>query len=483
MAFNREWEVQNSVRKYPLDDTATTVSDSGVLLPESFIVDANIQAPEIDYATGRKLKYLYLGSAAVTSNLISLTILGSTDPAVPANQGPVGQMESPFIPIASLAVLRGAFVPYRNYPLVPMQPGVMGWVVFGGLENSEDFSLLFSSPTQSMFAPRSAQWYTLEGAKSIRAGSLRTELVGDVEFLFNPPLAADVVTREIEGVGSRKVIEIRLAGDDGTGLPTKERMEAFAGPCHPRPESGTCTREQINTINGVSPNPEGRLILDIHGVNVRRFLDGLCVDSEQGLADACAEIIVSFDDWIHPPFLTTFVDTELNPTMDKFVVNVGYFYVVDPEPGQDPDPGLKVLTGGYESASGGFRIKTIDEEKEETTRTFYMEFEEDELGAAQEMGLYVSAFGGHRVVCVANGDIFIENEITGVRSYLYEAPDPPDPPDPLSPMMITIGEDKTINGITIPNNRWNPLGGTGIVLYGESSNEVTVSLYRVLADA
>jgi hypothetical protein len=453
---NADWAVRNSSRKYPLDDTASTVSDRGVFLPESFLVDCNIWAPEVEFSGGRTLKYLYIGSAAVTENYVSLTILGTAGAAQPVDGDPVGQQETPFIPLASFGISKQDLVPYKNYPVSPNYDGVSGWIMFGQLVDAEPFNLLFSTPQQSMVAPRVARFYSGLPTPGVTLGALRNLLVGDVELVTDTPITAEIVERTVEGVGTRNVIEIKMADEEG-GLPDKDTMEGFAGKCSPRPESGTCNKQPITRVTGVSPDEYGRIFVDIEGITTRVFEDGVCVDSSQGLSDACAgnSITPTSVCRLAVPYTNTF-DSE--DDIYDFDVDAGYFYIASGN--------LYGFSGGYDSAACGTCLTTLGIST--SVRSFTLNISDD--GGA-DVGQFFCDSGDYRVVVLLDGSTFVEQKSTGDRTSLGTAP-------VSNPMTVLVSSTGSIAGITIPTDYWKPTGGTGIIVYGES--EAVFSQYGVI---
>lgn len=450
---NQGWAVRNSARKYPLDDTASTVGDNGSLLPESFIVDCNIWAPEISFDDGRKLRYLYIGSASVTENQVSFTILGTAGPVRPADGGEPGISETPFTPIGYVSVSRDSLVPYKNYAITPSTDGVTGWVMFGQVTDSEPFNILFSSPSQSMLAPKVGRFYSGLPTPGITMGSLRNLLVGDVELVVSSPIAVAITEREIENVGTRNVIEIYMAEDDQT--PSKETMESYAGDCYPRPESDTCNKQPITSISSVEPDDNGRIFVEFEGVSFRIFDDGVCIDSEQGLSDACAGVSIATSTVpcrIDVPYTNNFSD------VSDFSVQSGYLYV---------DGGnLYVFAGGYESAAINTCLVTLPDDVD--MRAFTLDIVSD---GGVEVGQFFCDAGGHRIVVLMSGAVFVEDKNTLERTQLGTA-------HPGDPMTVLANIGQTIGGVAIPDDYWKPSGKTGIITYG--AGEATFSQYGVV---
>lgn len=451
--INADWAVRNSTRKYPLDDTASTVSDDGRFLPTSFLVDCNIWAPKLTFASGRTLQYLYLGAASVTENQVSMSLLGTAGAVRPANGEAPGVMEPEFVPLATVSVAKSDLVPYRNYAITPLTAGVSGWVAFGQLYDSEPFGLLFSTPQQAMLTPRVARFYSGLPTPGITVGALRKLLVGDVAMVAGEPIQTKITTRYVEGFGTREVIEVYMGTADGK-VPDKETLESFNGKCYPRPESETCTRKPIKRISGVSPDENNRIFLEFQGVNVRRFQDGICIDSEHGLADSCAGAAVEEADPVcqaQIPYVNTF------DTLGAFKVSSGYFYT---------DSGnLYAFAGGFQCAAASTCIKTAPVSG---VRAFTLAVSKHD--DPTKVGQFFCANQSHRVVVTLAGNVYGEDVLGDTRVYLGSVAMG-------NPMTVLVTPDHKISGVHILDKYWNPDGEAGIIAYGES--EMVFTQYGV----
>ena len=70
---NQQWYNLNETRDYPLSDSASALSNDNLRIPQGIISDIKIRWP--DWAG----KYAFLGSVAVTSGAVSVTVLVSQD--------------------------------------------------------------------------------------------------------------------------------------------------------------------------------------------------------------------------------------------------------------------------------------------------------------------------------------------------------------------------------------------------------------------
>lgn len=281
-----DWCNANELRNYPLADLASKRSETGVLLPDNFLVDANIWIPS---SAGTRVA---LSSAAITPGLVTLTFVadGGGTP----------------VPVAALAIPKPVTL-YRKYNLSPYYPGVGGWVSFGAaVEQLESLSLLFNTFTATELVPKIVRSYddlpllsvgkkdrvqALTGLVEIRGGDDIEVLActddwpvgSDPNYIDNPRYK-----RKIDGE-PRRCIAIRLAGDPQN----YETLYAYTGPCAKAPESQQCGRRLVQRINGVSPDCNGNIEVEFRHIPVGTVMDsqdkvvGLSLDYQLGLTDVC----------------------------------------------------------------------------------------------------------------------------------------------------------------------------------------------------
>jgi hypothetical protein len=321
MIVYADWQVRNAQRKYPLDENASAAGDDGVQLPESFLVDVQIWVPKYVYDDLETLRYVYLASAQVSSQLVSLTLLGCTDA--------LGSPNAQFVPLASLALVKPV-VPYKNYAVEPLLDGVMGWVAFGHLVAGDGtFSLLFSQPDQSMLIPRAVRYYDYLPIPSITAEGGFSQISGDVKISGELPIIAEIKPMRLFGETSdRDMLVIGLQQTENT-------LAEFSGRCGKRPETGNCLKTPITSISGITPDCAGNIQLEFAPeIMIRYFSNplypavdpinplrgGMCLDTLYSLDQACNKVQTLPDDagflpgefvWsrpcdLHLPFSVTF---------------------------------------------------------------------------------------------------------------------------------------------------------------------------------
>lgn len=281
MIIHQDWMVKNSQRKYPIDDSATAMSDSGDLLPEDFLLDANIWAPRYVYTASpyRELRYLYISSISVTDTLVSMTLLGSYEPAMPLD-GVRPETPEVFVPIGVVTLPRPV-VPYKNYPVTPLLDGVMGWVAFGLAANDHRrFNLTFSKPSATTLVPKTVQAYHSFPVWSMGVLNGFSTVDGDVKFIGTDPLEVEV--RDITiGTETKRAMVLNLTNDGDV-------LKGYAGKCGGVPESGTCNKQPILSIAGVTPDCDGNIGIEFRDLDVKWLPDGVCIDSDVAVSDVCS---------------------------------------------------------------------------------------------------------------------------------------------------------------------------------------------------
>jgi hypothetical protein len=270
---------------YPVDDTATCLDDAGVRLPSNLLVDLNLRWPE---GLGR---YAFLSAVSVSAGLVTVAVQAADSYDDPG-----------FTPLAVLSVPLQGLLPGRVYPVRAQAEGVGGWFVFGGGVRDGTHYARFSSPRQSLLAPRAARHYRPFPVTSVGVLHNAAALTGVVRLDAVRPLEVALEDREVGGV-IRQCVVLRLtddAGIDGFRVPANATrllpaadnvFRKFAGPCGGRPESGTCgTPEPIEFINTVGPDCDGVLTIRLTGCADAVQIEGTCgvaLDCGLGLDDAC----------------------------------------------------------------------------------------------------------------------------------------------------------------------------------------------------
>lgn len=276
---NQHWYSINEGISYPIDETATCLADDGILVQNNIITDLYLRWPS---TLG---EYAFISSLTVTENLVSVTFLVST--AITA-----GVIK----PLAVVSIPRPV-TEGRQYLLSAQADGISGYIVFGSGASSEtEYRARFTEPAQTHLTVRAAKPYTPLAVSGIKANVAANYLNGLVRLKANSPLEIVGEEREIDGV-LRDVAVVRLVDTavetvrtNTTTGGTTSVFRQFAGPCGARPDSNTCDKPPIEFINGVGPDCNGRITLEVKGYALTAQINGECgiiIDSTVGLFDAC----------------------------------------------------------------------------------------------------------------------------------------------------------------------------------------------------
>jgi hypothetical protein len=263
---NQNWYDLQATRRYPLDERSTGLDDNGQVILDSILVDCHIRFPA---TLGT---YLYVQGITVAPALVSL-VFGVAS-ALDDSSGTT---------IAAVTLPRTA--PQNvNHEITPLQPGVAGWVALGpGL--AEEFVGRYTAPLQTVISQRCARPYRPLPVPSMGKIGLAASLEGIVNITAAAPVTArhEKLTINDEQVDA---IVLRLDGElPGTNNP----LQFFLGPCAERPESGTCPRPPIETINGMSPDCDGNITFIVEGFDALSYNNcgGVDIISNTGLAETC----------------------------------------------------------------------------------------------------------------------------------------------------------------------------------------------------
>lgn len=258
---NQNWYNLQSTRSYPLDEGSTCVDDAGVFVRNDIIVDCYVRFPS---ALGAQM---YVQGITVSAGLVTvlLGVTGGQTVAVVSQPKPV--------------------TPYINYAVTSLVPGVSGWIVFGpGI--AENFSGRYATVAQTAIQPRCARPYRALPIPTIGKLGLTTALDGVINLTASTPVTAKYETITVDDTTQRAIV-LRL---DNSQISTAYNpLTEFLGPCGQRPESGTCPKTPIETINGITPDCSGNINIEFVGFTAKNFTTcgGLDVLTDIGLADVC----------------------------------------------------------------------------------------------------------------------------------------------------------------------------------------------------
>jgi hypothetical protein len=275
---NQNWYDLQAGRRYPLDETSTGEDDNGATIRDDILVDCHLRFPS---TLGQ---CAFVQGITVAPNLVTVVFGAAADP-----------VSTSATILASVTVPRPV-AQNTHYDIVGVFPGVAGWLVFGpGIETP--FVGRYSTPQQTLLAPRNARPYRPLPVTTLGKEQVATTLDGIIKFTALAPVTATYEIQNIDGSDTPAVV-FRLEGE----IEGQNPLQYFLGPCGQRPESGTCPKPPIETINGVIPDCDGNinLILDgLDGYEIRENVlragqseavwtcDGLDIITDIGLSEAC----------------------------------------------------------------------------------------------------------------------------------------------------------------------------------------------------
>lgn len=274
---NQNWYDLQEGRRYPLDDRGTGVDNDGTLLKDNIIVDCHIRFPD-SYG-----EYAFVSGITVTENIVSVVVSVSPDMTDPAVAQAVG----------ALSIVKPIVIG-RNYPLQNLVPGVAGWIAFGS-GVTENFVGRYSTPTQTLINRRNAKPYFNMPVKSIGKYGAAETLKNIVKIAAQAPVYATYKTVEVGGKTANAIV-LSLQGN--LQDLAYEPLEYFLGPCGKRPESGTCPKQAILSINGIKPDCNGNIDIAFDSGLTSYLYEncgGLGVDVNLGVSTLCPKTPVSPD--------------------------------------------------------------------------------------------------------------------------------------------------------------------------------------------
>lgn len=316
MIRNNHWYNLNEQNSYPVDDTASCLSNTGIRLPSSIVVDLQLRWSE------QLGKYAFISAITCSEKILTLLIAATDELDNSSNQSKL---------IAGVSLDKGNLVPYRTYKLDVFEPGVAGFVAFGS--NTEElFSGVFSSPLQTRLTAKAARPIRKPPVETLGILNIEKALSGLVQLSAEQPLEIVREPRTINGIFYENVIVFRLRElpTDAATQNTESVFSQFAGPCGKRVGSRSCVDPQpLESINGLAPDCDGVLTLDFQGCAVvgKNNADcGVVVDCQYGLSETCA-----------PPFLPDLVTGKLPSEVPPVVIP-------PPEPPEPPTPPVNSIS-------------------------------------------------------------------------------------------------------------------------------------------
>lgn len=264
---NLNWYNLQATRRYPLDDSASGEADTGASLPNDILADLHLRFPA---TLG---DYCYVQGVTVSAGIV--TVLFGVSASLDAEGATIAAVSLPK-PVA----------PNVHYPVQDLAGGVAGWVVFGvGVQTT--FADRYPSPRHTLLARRCARAYRPLPIVDIGKLNISTALSDEVTLNGTTPLA---ITPKQLTINGRQVTALVFQLNQNDASLSYNPLSYFLGSCGPRPESGTCPKEPIETINGVTPDCDGNINIQFENLIGEKFADcgGIDVLTPLSLAQICA---------------------------------------------------------------------------------------------------------------------------------------------------------------------------------------------------
>jgi hypothetical protein len=219
------WYNENEQRNYPLDDSATCLTDDNVLLPSQIIADLSISAP-------LNLLPLYIGNISITDTLIGVTICSSV-------------VTSKGVALLNAAESKASIQPGKAYPLDGFGYNLSGWIVFGNIQNLFNYNYRFSTPAQSKLIMKAVKVIPALPIEAIKVNGKAGSLSGVVELVAGNDIVldADPITKHIT---------VRLLNGS-----------RYASLC--QKTTGGCKSPPIYSINQVFADANGMVTIKFRG--------------------------------------------------------------------------------------------------------------------------------------------------------------------------------------------------------------------------
>ena len=254
---NQNWYNLQSTRRYPLDEISTGEGDDGVTIRDDIIVDCHIRFP------GNYGQYLYVQGLTVSAGLVSV-LFGATDD-LQATDG---------VTVAAVSLLKPVNENV-NYAVTPLVSGLSGWVVFGpGIDTN--FVGRYAKPAQSLVSARCGRAFRALPIPTLGKLGPAKSLQGLVTLTASTPVkvtysenAGDVIDGSSKIVIGQATQALIFELDQSLISATYNPLSLFVGSCSQRPESGTCPKTPIESINGITPDCDGNIQLDFPGFVAR----------------------------------------------------------------------------------------------------------------------------------------------------------------------------------------------------------------------
>lgn len=273
---NQNWYNLQSTRSYPLDESCSGLDNAAAAIRDDILVDCHIRYPA---GLG---EYVYVQGITVSAGIVTVLFGVSEGLTLPG-------------PALAAVSLPKPVMDSVNYAITPLQAGVSGWVVFGpGIDT--EFTGRYSVPSQTLISPRCGRSYRPLPIPNVSKTGLGTVLDGIVKIIGTSPIkvryAPDAGTAVNSSGGTVATNVPALVFELDSSLTTTDYnpLSAFLGPCGQRPESGTCPKTPIESVNGIEPDCNGNIDFVFVNMAGHNFAGcgGIDVLADISLPDACA---------------------------------------------------------------------------------------------------------------------------------------------------------------------------------------------------
>jgi hypothetical protein len=254
----------NASRGYPLDDTATGISDTGEKLPDGVIVDCTLRFPD----TYGALAFV----SATTATAQVTTVIVNASSALNSDES---------LPLAAVNI-SGRPVFGRAYEFRALVDGVAGWIVFGQLSDAE-FQGRFTTAAQGLLLPRCCRAFNALPIPYIALEPPSRKLKGLVSLFGGVDISVIQARRFIDGA-FRNCIAIGLEGNRA------DLLAKYVGACGARPESNNCQSDPIEAINDALPDEFGNIEIVFDGFDTSTIDGGAVINSKLGFDRLCTSI-------------------------------------------------------------------------------------------------------------------------------------------------------------------------------------------------
>jgi len=280
---NLNWYNLQTTRRYPLDDTAVGEADEiRDNLPNDILVDAHLRYPS---TLGT---YAYVQGITISPGIVTVLI---------------GVSESPDAEGATIAAVTAVqpAAANTNYSVQALVPGVAGWITFGpGIETA--FSGRYSFPAQTLISQRCARPYRPLPIPSLGKLGLATTLSDQITIVGESPV--EVVRQKVQ-IDNVEVDAVVFRSNQNDVSLNYNPYAYFLGSCGQRPESGTCPKPPIETINGIGPDCDGNINLSFLNLTGQNFKDcgGIDIQTSLSLDRVCEQPLeprIFYDDLCCP---------------------------------------------------------------------------------------------------------------------------------------------------------------------------------------